>query len=225
MPMVSAPAALATSATTGPAPVPVPPPSPRVMNTMSAPLRTSSISLRWSSAAWRPISGSEPAPRPRVMLAADVELHVGVAHEQGLRVGVHRDELDALQPGVDHPVDGVAAAAADPDDLDHRQVVLRLAQHQLRPLLEVLECSSARVWLVIPGPEPTRPHSLWRPTARTPGISGLGLTLDPLTLNLQSRFRVMSSCTSGPDFTLAPFDGQLPTSHTRLSRPRDWSAR
>ena len=51
MPMVSAPAALATSATTGPAPVPVPPPSPRVMNTMSAPLSTSSISSRWSSAA------------------------------------------------------------------------------------------------------------------------------------------------------------------------------
>ena len=67
------------------------------------------------------------------------------------------------------------------------------------------------MWLVIPGPEPTRPHSLWRPTARTPGISGLGLTLDPLTLNLQSRFRVMSSCTFGADFTLAPFGGQLPT--------------
>ena len=67
MPMVSAPAALATSATTGPAPVPVPPPSPRVMNTMSAPFSTSSISSRWSSAAWRPISGSDPAPRPRVI--------------------------------------------------------------------------------------------------------------------------------------------------------------
>ena len=108
------------------------------MNTMSAPLSTSSISSRWSSAAWRPISGSEPAPRPRVMLAADVELHVGVAHEQRLRVGVHRDELDALQARVDHPVDGVAAAAADADDLDHREVVLRLAQHAV--------ASFARPW-------------------------------------------------------------------------------
>ena len=30
-------------------------------------------------------------------LAADVELDVGVAHQQGLGVGVHRNELDALQ--------------------------------------------------------------------------------------------------------------------------------
>ncbi len=57
---------------------------------------------------------------------ADVELHVGVGHEQGLGVGVHRDELDALEPGVDHPIDRVHAAATDADDLDHRQVVLRV---------------------------------------------------------------------------------------------------
>ena len=65
-PMVSAPSALAISAMTGAAPVPVPPPLPAVMNTMSAPLSTSSISSRCSSAAWRPTSGSLPAPRPRV---------------------------------------------------------------------------------------------------------------------------------------------------------------
>jgi hypothetical protein len=65
-PMVSAPRLLAISATTGAPPVPVPPPFPAVMNTMSAPLRISSISSRCSSAAWRPTSGSLPAPRPRV---------------------------------------------------------------------------------------------------------------------------------------------------------------
>ena len=65
-PMVSAPMDLATSAMTGAAPVPVPPPLPAVMKTMSAPLSTSSISSRCSSAAWRPTSGSLPAPRPRV---------------------------------------------------------------------------------------------------------------------------------------------------------------
>ena len=58
-------------------------------------------------------------------LAADVELDVGVAHQQCLRVGVDRDELDALQADLDHPVDGVDTAAADADDLDDRQVVLR----------------------------------------------------------------------------------------------------
>ena len=62
-------------------------------------------------------------------LPADVELHVGVAHEQRLRVGVDRDELDALQPGVDHAVDGVDATTADTDDLDHREVVLRVGGH------------------------------------------------------------------------------------------------
>src|SRR5690606_10308671 len=58
-------------------------------------------------------------------LSADVELHVGVGHEQRLGVGVHGDELDALQAGVDHAVDGVDPAAPDADDLDDGQVVLR----------------------------------------------------------------------------------------------------
>ncbi len=55
---------------------------------------------------------------------ADVELDVGVAHEQSLGVGVDRDELDALETDLDHAVDGVHTATADPDDLYHRQVVL-----------------------------------------------------------------------------------------------------
>src|SRR5690606_4187621 len=62
-------------------------------------------------------------------LAPDVELHVGVAHEQRLRVGVDGDELDALQTGVDHAVDGVHATAADADDLDDREGVLRVGDH------------------------------------------------------------------------------------------------
>ena len=79
--------------------------------------------------------------------------------EQRLRVGVDRDELDALQARVDHPVDGVATAAADADDLDHREVVLRLAQHP---------CAS----LLVPW-DPAR--SLCRIGLRIPGISGSGL--------------------------------------------------
>ena len=58
-------------------------------------------------------------------LAPDVELDVGVAHQQRLRVGVDGDELDALETDLDHPVDGVDAAAADADDLDDGEVVLR----------------------------------------------------------------------------------------------------
>ena len=66
-PIVRAPRLRAISATTGEPPVPVPPPSPAVMNTMSAPLRISSISSACSRAAFSPTSASDPAPRPRVV--------------------------------------------------------------------------------------------------------------------------------------------------------------
>ena len=49
----------------------------------------------------------------------DMELHVRVAHEQRLRIRVHGEELHALEACIDHPVDGVRAAAADADDFDH----------------------------------------------------------------------------------------------------------
>ena len=55
-------------------------------------------------------------------LGADVQLDVGVAHRERLGVGVGGDELDAAQAGVDHPADGVGAAAADADDLDHCEI-------------------------------------------------------------------------------------------------------
>ena len=66
-------------------------------------------------------AGAEPAGQ----LPADVELYVGVAHQQRLRVGVNRDELDALESLFDHAIDGINAAPADSDDLDDRQIVLR----------------------------------------------------------------------------------------------------
>ena len=124
-PMVRAPSDRAMRATTGAPPVPVPPPSPAVTNTMSAPLMTSSISSAWSSAALRADLGVGAGAEAAGELAADVELDVGVAHQEGLGVGVDRDELDALEADLDHPVDGVDAATADAHDLDDRQVVLR----------------------------------------------------------------------------------------------------
>src|SRR5260221_2641479 len=62
------PSSRAICATTGAAPVPVPPPMPAVMNSMSQPVIISMIRSRSSTAAWRPISGSAPAPSPLVML-------------------------------------------------------------------------------------------------------------------------------------------------------------
>jgi hypothetical protein len=66
-------------------------------------------------------TGAEPAGE----LAPDIELDVGVAHQQGLGVGVDGHELDALEAALDHPIDGVDAATADADDFDDRQVVVR----------------------------------------------------------------------------------------------------
>ncbi|GAA3418913.1 hypothetical protein GCM10018952_56380 [Streptosporangium vulgare] len=57
--------------------------------------------------------------------APDVELDVGVTHQQRLGVGIDGDELDALESLLDHPVDGVDSASADSYNLDDREVVLR----------------------------------------------------------------------------------------------------
>ena len=63
-------------------------------------------------------------PKTAGEIAADVQLDVGIAHQQRLSVSVHCNELDPAKPGFDHPVDGIDAAAADAHDLDDRQVVL-----------------------------------------------------------------------------------------------------
>jgi hypothetical protein len=75
-------------------------------------------------------------PRPQATgdLRANVDLDVGVAHKERLRVGVDRDELDSAQPRVDHAVDRVGAAAADPDHLDDGQIVAARISHRLLPL-------------------------------------------------------------------------------------------
>src|SRR5699024_6029831 len=78
--------------------------------------------------------------QPPGQLSSDVELDVGVAHQQCLGIGVDGDELHALQPDLDHPVDGVHAAAADADHLDDRQVVLRC--RHVDPSRSVLGCFS-----------------------------------------------------------------------------------
>jgi hypothetical protein len=81
--------------------------------------------LRGGLADRRVGAGAEAARR----LRADVDLHVGVAHHQRLRVGVDRDELDPAEARIDHAVDRVRSAAADADDLDHREIVTRLVAH------------------------------------------------------------------------------------------------
>lgn len=76
-----------------------------------------------------PDVGVGASAEPAGQLAADVELHVGIAHQQRLGVGVDGDELHALEADVDHPVDGVDAATTDADDFDDGEVVLRCCTH------------------------------------------------------------------------------------------------
>ena len=130
-PMVSAPILRAMLATTGAPPVPVPPPSPQVtkhhVGAREHLFDLVAVVLGGVVADVGVGAGAEAAGQ----LAADVELDVGVAHQQRLRVGVDGDELDALEPDLDHAVDGVDAAAADADHLDDRQVVVRRCHQRL----------------------------------------------------------------------------------------------
>ena len=71
-----------------------------------------------------PLVRIRPGTKTASQIPADVELHVRIAHQQRLRVGIDRDELDTPEPRFDHAVDRIDAAAADADDLDDRQVIL-----------------------------------------------------------------------------------------------------
>ena len=57
---------------------------------------------------------------------ADLDAVGGLAAAEVLRVGVHRHELHQAHVGFDHAVDGVAAASADADDLDHGFAVVEI---------------------------------------------------------------------------------------------------
>ena len=82
--------------------------------------------LRCGEADGRIGAGTEAASR----LRADVDLDVGVRHQERLRVRVDGDELDAAEARFDHAIDRVGAAAADADHLDHREVVATLCAHE-----------------------------------------------------------------------------------------------
>ena len=122
-PIVSAPESFAIWATTGAAPRPVPPPRPAVMNTMSESASAAAIFSESSSAERWPIGRVAAGAEAARDLVADADLVRRVRLEERLRIGVAGDELHAHHLGPDHPVDGVAAAAPDPDDADKREVL------------------------------------------------------------------------------------------------------
>ena len=77
-PTVRMPRSLAALAITGAAPVPVPPPIPAVIKTMLESASSASTSSRLSSAALRPTSGLEPAPRPPVRLVPSCNFRLAI---------------------------------------------------------------------------------------------------------------------------------------------------
>ncbi len=103
---------------TGAEPVPVPPPMPAVMKTMSAPSSDFLMSLLDSSAADAAHFGVAARAQAARQVLAELQLIVGGGDVQHLDIGVHRDELDPGQAGVNHAVDGVGAAAAAADHFD-----------------------------------------------------------------------------------------------------------
>ena len=57
-------------------------------------------------------------PRAEALRHLGAHLHdaLRLRHGQRLRVGVGDDEIDALQPGSDHVIDGIAACSTDAED-------------------------------------------------------------------------------------------------------------
>src|SRR5438876_347054 len=82
--------------------------------------RTAATSRLTSPGSDRAVATRPEAARD---LVADPDLVRGVRLQERLRVRVAGDELDAHHLGPDHPVDGVAPAAADADDADEREVL------------------------------------------------------------------------------------------------------
>src|ERR1019366_5193414 len=89
-----------------------------------------------------PDLGVASRTEPPGELATDVQLEVGIAHQEGLGIGVGGDELDTAQTGVDHAVDGIDPATTHPYHFDDGEiVVLRRNGHVIpypRPKVETV---------------------------------------------------------------------------------------
>jgi hypothetical protein len=93
---------------------------PAVMNTMSAPCQrihdAFAVFQRGLTADFRIRARAQALGD----VAAELQLQLGAAVLDRLRIGVGGDELHAFDAAVDHVRDRVAAAAAHADDLDDR---------------------------------------------------------------------------------------------------------
>ena len=90
-------------------------------------------------------------------LVADADLVGRIRLQERLGVRVAGDELHAHHLGADHPVDGVAAAAAHADDADEGEVLgVGSQRHRRSPESWRLALVGVWRWLTVPG-EPVTP--------------------------------------------------------------------
>ena len=161
-------------------------------------------------------------PQAARRLRADVDLDVRVGVEQRLRIGVHRDELDAGEARLDHAVDRVGAAAADADDFDHCEVVAVLGAHLDLPEGQALiELRSGRIPVRSKGT-----YSLSTMSTEPSSLTG-GRSLD-LHLRVEGR-RPRDRAVGDAEIEVAgaarqqrqdaPGDGQLQLHVCRLAEP------
>ena len=123
MAITKAPASRAIRATTGAAPVPVPPPIPAAIKTIFAPLTISLMSSTLASAAFSPISGSPPAPKPpviswprikrwRALLVDKACLSVLATQNSTLAISSSIIRLTALLPAPPTPMTTILATGS-----------------------------------------------------------------------------------------------------------------
>jgi hypothetical protein len=93
---------------------------PAVMNTMCAPCSASAMRSRSADRQFARLLRLAAGAQAR----AELQLDMGIALFQRLRVGVAADEFDAADAFADHVIHRVAARTADPHHLDHGRVAV-----------------------------------------------------------------------------------------------------
>jgi hypothetical protein len=88
------------------------------MKIMSQSFITSARLSELSSAARSPTSGPPTGPKPLGQLVTDTDGDGRFTGHERLGVGIDRNELDAVNSGPDHAIDGVATSATNTNDLD-----------------------------------------------------------------------------------------------------------
>jgi hypothetical protein len=78
-----------------------------------------------------PDLGVAPGAETLGQLATDVEFQVGLTHQEGLGVGIGRDEFDVAKSRGDHSIDCVHSAPTNADDFDHGVVIVLIETHEL----------------------------------------------------------------------------------------------